>query len=100
MLTIAHRFGLALLASLVLAAPAGAAEVARIDGWSLDARDDARSSLCLRLEAADGEHAGGSHGTCGRAPWRPGRSDLIARVSGSELIVAGAVPLGVASSWP
>ena len=79
-------------ALLALTSPAGAAEVARGDGWRLDARDDERSSFCLRLTEADSQLGGGGSGTCGLAPWRQGRSQLIAWVSGSELVVAGAVP--------
>jgi len=99
MLTVAHRFAVslpALFSLLALAAPAGAAEVARIDGWRLDARDDRRSGFCLRLESTARDLGGGGSGTCGPSPWRPGRSSLIAWVSGSDLVVAGAVPVGVA----
>ena len=52
MLTNAHRSLLLVLALLVLAAPASAAEVVRIDGWRLDARDDKPTGFCLRLEAS------------------------------------------------
>jgi len=69
--------------------------VARIDGGSLDARDDRRSGFCLRL-SENGDRYGGGSGSCGRAPWRPGRSTLIAWVAGERLLVAGAVPAGVA----
>ena len=94
MLTIAHRLLLGVLALLVLAAPAGAAEVARIDDASLRARDDRASEFCLDLRMGDGS-SGGGYGTCGPAPWRPRRSMLIAWVSGAKLFAAGAVPASV-----
>jgi hypothetical protein len=95
MLMIAHRLLLGLIAVLVLAGPAGAAEAARIDGGSLDARDDRRSGFCLRLTEAGNRYGGGS-GSCGRAPWRPRRSNLVTWPAGERLLVAGAVPAGVA----
>ena len=67
MLTNAHRSLLLVLALLGPAAPASAAEVARIDGWRLDARDDKPTGFCLRLEASDSAFGGGSR-TCGQAP--------------------------------
>src|SRR5215210_112382 len=94
LVTFLQRSVLAVGALLALTSPAGAAEVARGDGWRLDAGDE-RSSFCLRLTEADPELGGGGSGTCGRAPWRQGRSALIAWVSGSELVVAGAVPASV-----
>ena len=94
MRTNAHRSLLLVLALLVLAAPASAAEVARIDGWRLDARDDKPTGFCLRLEASDSAFGGGSR-TCGQAPWRPRRANLIAWVSDDRLLAAGAVPASV-----
>jgi hypothetical protein len=90
LLTIAHRLLLGVFALLVLAAPAGAAEVARIDGARLEARDDRASAFCLDLRTGDG-----GYGTCGRAPWRPRRSMLVAQVSADRLFAAGAVPASV-----
>ena len=46
MLTFAHRSLLAVLFLLVLAPPAGAAEVARTDGATLDASDTTRAGFC------------------------------------------------------
>jgi hypothetical protein len=96
MLTNAHRWPLlGVLALLVFAAPASAAEVARIDGARLAARDDARSAgFCLSLRTGDTLSGGGSD-TCGRAPVRPRRSTLIAWVTGEKLFAAGAVPASV-----
>ena len=54
MLTIAHRFVLALASVLVLAAPARAAEVARDGRGSLDVRDDRGPGICLRLMQGTG----------------------------------------------
>ena len=45
MRTIAHRFVLSFAATLALAAPASAAEVARSEGAALGASDDADGSL-------------------------------------------------------
>lgn len=86
-----------MLALLVLAAPASAAEVARIDGARLDARDDRGLGFCMRLTEGDTELDGGS-GTCGRAPWRARRSTLIAWLDGDRdrVLAAGAVPASVA----
>jgi hypothetical protein len=95
LVTFVQRSALVVGALLALTSPAGAAEVARGDGWRLDARDDERSGFCLRLTEADSQLGGGGSGTCGQAPWRQGRSQLIAWVSGSELVVAGAVPATV-----
>src|SRR5919107_2118078 len=95
LVTIVQRSGLVALACLALASPAGAAEGARSDGWLLDARDSEREGFCLGLSQADPQLGGGGSGTCGRAPWRPGRTNLIAWVSGRELVVAGAVPASV-----
>ena len=94
MLTNAHRSLLVVLALLVLAAPASAAEVARIDGAHLDARDDRGSGLCMELRTGDGFSGGGSS-TCGRAPVRAHRSTLIAWVADDKLLTAGAVPASV-----
>ncbi len=94
MLTNAHRsLLLGVLALLVLAAPASAAEVARIDGGSLDARDR-RGDLCLRVSEGPAEFEGGA-GTCGRAPWRPRRSSLVTWVADERLLVAGAAPAAI-----
>src|SRR5829696_313988 len=84
MLTFAHRLVLSLTATLALAAPAGAAEVARIDGASLDARDSTRVGFCLRVTEGRSESGGGSR-TCGRAPWRARRSNLVTWSSGERL---------------
>jgi hypothetical protein len=96
MLRIAQRSLPTLAALLVLAAPASAAEVARIDGASLDARDSPREGgFCLRVsESRDG--LGGGSGTCGRAPWRSRRSALVTWIHDERLIVGGAVPAAVA----
>ena len=64
-MTIVQRLGLGALACLALASPAGAAEVARSDGWLLDARESERDGFCLRLSAADPASGGGGSGTCG-----------------------------------
>src|SRR5829696_4128251 len=66
---------LVLTATLAFAAPAGAAEVARIEGAGMDVLDDARTGFCLRITEGDPDSGGGSS-TCGRAPWRPRRSSL------------------------
>src|SRR5688572_24523191 len=93
MVTFVQRLALAAIALLAVAAPAGAAEVARIDGASLDARDSRQAGFCLRL--TEGEFGGGS-GTCGRAPWRARRSNLIAWPADRDrVIAAGAVPASV-----
>ena len=94
MRTIAHRLILLLAATLALAAPAGAAEVARIDGATLDASVSTRAGFCLRLSLGTDGRGGGS-GTCGRAPWRPRRAELVTWQSGGRLLVAGAVPAAV-----
>jgi hypothetical protein len=95
MVTFVQRLALGVLALLALASPAGAAEVARLDGASLDARDSRRAGFCLRLAERDPALGGGS-GTCGRAPWRPHRSELIAWVVDRDrLLAAGAVPASV-----
>ena len=71
MLTFAHRSLLAVLFLLVLAPPAGAAEVARNGDDSLDVRDDRGPGICLRVMQRE---SGG--GTCERAPLRARRSAL------------------------
>jgi hypothetical protein len=94
MRTFAHRLVLSLTAALVLAAPASAAEVARIDGAKLTATDRARAGFCLQVTKSDPRSSGGS-GTCGRAPWRARRSSLITMIDGSRLLAAGAVPAAI-----
>jgi hypothetical protein len=95
LVTFLQRFAPAVGVLLALPSPAGAAEVARSNGWVLDARDGERAEFCLRLSQADSQLGGGGSGTCGRAPWRQGRSELIAWVDDRELVVAGAVPASV-----
>jgi hypothetical protein len=96
MLTNTHRsLALVVLFLLALAAPASAAEVARSDGWRLAALDSKPAGFCLRLEESDSRFGGGGSGTCGRAPWRPRRTNLIAWVSDGRLLTAGAVPASV-----
>ena len=70
MRTLAHRLVLSMTALFVFAAPASAAEVARIDGAKLTARDDRRSGFCLQVTRRDPRSSGGS-GTCGRALAEP-----------------------------
>jgi hypothetical protein len=94
MRTFAHRLILSLAATLAFAAPAGAAEVARIDEATLDARDSTRTSFCLRLTFERSGSSGGSS-TCGAAPWRPRRSNLVTSVAGAQLLAAGAVPASI-----
>jgi hypothetical protein len=93
LLTIAHRSLLGALALLVLAAPAGAAEVARIDGGSLDARDR-DGELCLRVAHITSDFEGGGT-SCAKAPWRPRRSSLVTWVAGDRLLAGGAVPAAI-----
>lgn len=94
MRTIAHRFVLSSAATLALAAPASAAEVARSEGAALGASDDADGSLCLRLESSDPLRNGGSS-TCGPAPVRALRSMLLTLTGGDRVLAAGAVPAAI-----
>ena len=66
MVTTLQRLVLGTVVFLALAAPAGAAEVARIDGWKLDARDTERAGFCMRPSDRDSEFGGGGYGTCGQ----------------------------------
>src|SRR5688500_13066908 len=93
LLTVAHRSLLGALALLVLAAPAGAAEVARIEGGSLDARDRG-GELCLRVAQITSDFEGGGT-SCEKAPWRPRRSSLVSWVAGDRLLAGGAVPAAI-----
>lgn len=95
MRTIAHRSLLLALALLVPAAPAGAAEVARIPGGSLDVHDGKGAEFCVRLSDTASEFEGGES-TCERAPWRPRRSIVLTWVGGGERpLVGGAVPAAI-----
>src|SRR3954464_7715661 len=92
--TFVQRSALAVGALLALTSPAGAAEVARTDGASLDARDSPRTGFCLRITEQDSESRGGS-GTCGRAPRRARRWNLATWVAGDRVLAGGAVPASV-----
>jgi hypothetical protein len=94
MVTIVQRLALGVLALLALATPAGAAEVARVDGVGLDASDSRRAGFCLRL-AAGADGFGGGSSRCGQAPWRPRRSMLVTWESGGRLLAGGAAPSAV-----
>ena len=96
MVTFVQRLALAMLALLAVAAPAGAAEVARVEGGVLDAREHRQAGFCLRLTQARSAFGGGGTSTCGRAPWRPRRSTLLTWPAGRErVLAAGAVPASV-----
>ena len=93
---IVQRLALAMLALLAVAAPAGAAEVARVEGGVLDAREHRQAGFCLRLTQARSAFGGGGTSTCGRAPWRPRRSTLLTWPAGRDrVLAAGAVPASV-----
>ena len=87
----------AALLLLALAAPANAAEVAKVDGATLTASDDPAdanrpdSDFCVGVKTE-----GGSSETCHIAPRRPYEALVAQALGAGRRFVGGAVPLAVA----